>query len=67
MKSGTLQDAFGAGTAATLAHIAVIGYEDEVFHLPALESRELSLRIKNHLDAIKLGEAEDSFGWNALV
>ncbi|MFN4911545.1 MAG: branched-chain amino acid aminotransferase [Flavobacteriales bacterium] len=67
LKSGTLQDAFGAGTAATLAHIAVIGYEDEVFHLPALESRELSLRIKNHLDAIKLGEAEDSFGWNALV
>lgn len=67
LRSGTLEDAFGAGTAATLAHIAVIGYEDEIFTLPSLESRTLSMRIKDHLDALKVGKVEDHFGWNERV
>lgn len=67
LKSGTLEDAFGAGTAATLAQIAVIGYQDEVFNLPSMESRTISTRIKNFLDAIKSGEEQDIFGWNTLV
>jgi branched-chain amino acid aminotransferase len=62
-KNGTLEDAFGAGTAATIAQIAIIGYQDEKIELPSLESRTLSNRIKEHLDAIKTGRAEDTFGW----
>ena len=67
LQNGTLQDAFGAGTAATLAQIDIIGYQDEVFKLPPMESRVLSNRIKNHLDALKVGEVEDTFGWNYFV
>ena len=44
-KNGTLQDAFGAGTAATIAPIAMIGYEDEKHFLPPVENRTLSNRI----------------------
>ena len=67
LRDGTMQDAFGAGTAATLAQIDIIGYKDEVFKLPAMENRTLSNRIKEHLDALKIGKVEDTFGWNFFV
>ncbi|MDB4516577.1 branched-chain amino acid aminotransferase, partial [Crocinitomicaceae bacterium] len=38
-RAGKLTDAFGAGTAATIAPIAKIGFRDELFELPALETR----------------------------
>lgn len=63
MRNGTLQDAFGAGTAATIAHIAKIGYRDEVFNLPPIEGREISNKIRNYLDDLKAGKIEDAFGW----
>ncbi|MEY3741820.1 MAG: hypothetical protein RL371_722 [Bacteroidota bacterium] len=62
-KTGKLQDAFGAGTAATIAPIALIGYRDEKITLPALETRTLSLKIKAHLDGIKSGAIEDTMHW----
>ena len=67
LRDGTMQDAFGAGTAATLAQIDIIGYKDEVFKLPAMENRTLSNRIKEHLDALKIGKVKDTFGWNFFV
>lgn len=63
IKNGTLTDAFGAGTAATIAPIAKIGYRDEVLELPPIESREISNKIKNYLDDLKAGKEEDVFGW----
>jgi branched-chain amino acid aminotransferase len=63
IKDGSLTEAFGAGTAATIAQIAIIGYRDEQLHLPPLETRDLSNKIKYHMDGIKSGLIEDSFGW----
>ncbi len=63
LKEGTITDAFGAGTAATIAQIAAIGYRDEVFDLPPLESREVSNRIKNYLNDLKAGKIEDDMNW----
>lgn len=62
-KNGTLQDAFGAGTAATIAQISIIGYRDEELQLPPLEGRTLSNKIKRYLDDIKLGVVEDTYNW----
>lgn len=62
-RAGKLQDAFGAGTAATIAHVAKLGYRDEVFELPALETREFSNRVKSYLDDLKAGKIADEFGW----
>lgn len=66
-KNGTLKDAFGAGTAATIAPIAMIGYDDEKYVLPPVEDREISNRIKKYLGDLKAGRIEDEFGWNFIV
>lgn len=66
-RNGTLEDAFGAGTAATIAQIAIIGYRNELLSLPAIETRTLSNKLKKHLEEIKIGLSADEFGWNFLV
>ena len=63
LRNGTVTDAFGAGTAATIAHIAKIGFRDEIFELPPVEQRELSNKIKDYLDDLKTGKVEDEFNW----
>ena len=55
--------AFGIGTAATISHIAVIGYEGTDYELPAVENRPISNRLLDSLTKIKLGQEEDRFGW----
>jgi branched-chain amino acid aminotransferase len=66
-KNGTLEDAFGAGTAATIAQIAIIGYKDERLELPPLEGRIVSNKIKAYMDDMKAGRIDDEFGWNFKV
>jgi branched-chain amino acid aminotransferase len=66
-KNGELQEAFGVGTAATIAHIEQIGFEDEIYELCAIESREFSNRVLKTLDEIKTGRVEDKFGWTLKV
>ncbi len=66
-RNGSLKDAFGAGTAATIAPIAMIGYEDEKFMLPPVEERLLSNKIKKYLGDLKSGRIADEFGWNLYV
>ena len=60
---GQLKDAFGVGTAATIAPIELIGYRGEDMILPPMEARSLSKKISDGLKAIRYGEVEDSFGW----
>jgi branched-chain amino acid aminotransferase len=63
LRNGEITDAFGAGTAATIAHIAKIGFRDEVFELPSVEDREISNKIKNYLNDLKTGRIADEFNW----
>ncbi|NVK84049.1 MAG: branched-chain amino acid aminotransferase [Cytophagia bacterium] len=62
-KEGRLQEAFGVGTAATIAPIASIGYEDELFDLPTADDSYFSKKILKELDGIRTGETEDRHGW----
>lgn len=62
-KNGTLTEAFGAGTAATIAHIAKIGYRDTDLVLPPIETRSFSLKVHAYLDDLKAGKVEDPFNW----
>jgi branched-chain amino acid aminotransferase len=66
-KNGTLEDAFGAGTAATIAPIIEIGFREERLQLAPLESRTISSKIKNYLDDLKTGKIEDIHGWNFKI
>lgn len=63
LRNGKVTDAFGAGTAATIAQIAKIGFRDEIFELPPLEGRKLSNRIKDYLNDLKAGKVGDELNW----
>jgi branched-chain amino acid aminotransferase len=63
LKSGRVQEAFGVGTAATIAHIELIGHEGVNHYLPPVEARKFSNRVLLELDAIKRGLRPDPFGW----
>ncbi|HCZ37576.1 MAG TPA: branched chain amino acid aminotransferase, partial [Cytophagales bacterium] len=63
LKQGRVQEAFGAGTAATIAHIELIGYAEEKFLLPPVESRTFSNRVLAELENIKRGIVQPPFDW----
>ena len=63
LESGQVKEAFGAGTAATIAHIELIGYEGQNHYLPPVETRKFSNRVLKELDGIKHGLKPDPFGW----
>ncbi|MEX2235533.1 MAG: branched-chain amino acid aminotransferase [Cyclobacteriaceae bacterium] len=63
LEKGAVTEAFGVGTAATIAHIELIGYEGTNYLLPTSEKREFSNKIHEELDGIKHGTRPDPFGW----
>lgn len=64
IENGTVTDAFAAGTAATIAPIGEIGFENKMYTLPDLESRDFSNRVSEFLTDLRYGKIEDEFGWN---
>ncbi len=60
---GKLKDAFGTGTAATIAHIHTMNYKGFDMVLPAVETRHISNELRRQLDDIKTGRVADKFGW----
>lgn len=60
---GTLKEAFGAGTAATIAHISSIAYGDKEYTMPNLAADSFSNHVGKVLDDIRRGRADDPFGW----
>lgn len=63
LNSGRVKEAFGAGTAATIAHIATIGHDGADYNLPAVEARIFSNKVLRELNAIKYGLKNDVLGW----
>lgn len=63
IESGKMQEAFGAGTAATIAQIQTIGFQGQDYELPSVESRKYSLGFLQQLNDIKLGKVEDRHNW----
>ena len=63
LKSGRVKEAFGAGTAATIAHIELIGHNGHDYILPPVEPRKFSNRVFKELEGIKRGTHADPFGW----
>ena len=63
IKSGSLTEVFGAGTAATIAQIQKIGFRGQLFDLTPVESREFSNKVYNYLNDLKVGKVADKFHW----
>ena len=64
--NGTLQEIFGAGTAAVVNPIAGFQYKDTYYELPKSDA-PLSLEIKEKLNDIQYKLAEDTFGWTVKI
>ena len=67
LAQGKLQEAFGVGTAATIAPIAIIGHEGHDHELPAVPADAFSRRVGAALEAIRTGHAPDAHGWMVAV
>jgi len=67
IQAGRLTEAFGVGTAATIAAIATIGHEGHDYDLPALADGSFARRVGAALEAIRTGHAADPHGWMVAV
>lgn len=63
IKNGSLKEAFGVGTAATIAHISVIGHDGIDYELPPVAEREFSNKVEKHLHELQRGRVPDIHGW----
>ncbi|MFT6746839.1 MAG: branched-chain amino acid aminotransferase [Glaciecola sp.] len=62
-RNGSLTDMFGTGTAVTITHVSAFGLEDEIFELPPVEERSISIQLKKELEAIKRGAKTTNHDW----
>lgn len=67
IKSGKLDDAFGTGTAATIAPIGTIGYKEKEYELTAPETRHVSNWLGNTLKQIRKGDLPDAYNWMMAI
>ncbi|MBX7095468.1 MAG: branched-chain amino acid aminotransferase [Flavobacteriales bacterium] len=63
LKKGTLVEAFGTGTAATIAHIQLIGYRNKQYTLPTPTEDFFSNKVSNYLEDLRRGAVEDKHNW----
>jgi len=65
-KSGAITEAFGAGTAATVATISSINYKGE--KLPfSIADDNYAAKLRTALQDLQYGRSEDPFGWIKVV
>ena len=62
-KNGMLKEAFGTGTAATIAHVSEIQYKDFLMTLPPIEDRVIGTLCYDLITGIRKGTIPDKFGW----
>lgn len=63
--NGTLEEAFGTGTAVGIAYIQEIGMHDKTIHVS--NESPVGLDVNNTLNAIKTGKLEDTFNWMVKI
>ncbi|MBQ9757312.1 MAG: branched-chain amino acid aminotransferase [Clostridia bacterium] len=63
MEDGTLEEAWGCGTAAVVSPIGELRYKDKIFTVNNGEIGEVTQHLYDTLTGIQWGKIEDSFGW----
>ena len=64
-KNGTLEEAFGTGTAVGIAYIQEIGFRDETIHVS--NESPVGLDVNKTLNGIKTGKIKDTFNWMVKI
>lgn len=62
-KAGQLKEAFGTGTAASIAPIYALTYHKDKMMLPPVEKWDVANWLKQELAEIRYGRKNDSHGW----
>ena len=62
---GTLQECFGAGTAAVVSHVSDITWRDRKIELPPVDEkhRPIGTRLKTYINRLRMGIEPDEYGW----
>ncbi len=60
---GMLKEAFGTGTAASIAPIYALTYHDDKMELPPMETWDVANWLKKELSDIRYGRKEDTHNW----
>ncbi len=66
-EKGLLREAFGTGTAASIAPIASLTYENKTVNLPPMETWAVANALKATLSDIRYGRVADTHGWTEKV
>ena len=64
---GTLEEAFGTGTAAVISPIGEFLYKEDSVRINDFKTGELTQKLYNYLTGIQWGKEEDRYGWTTLV
>lgn len=63
IEDGLVTEAFGVGTAATIAQIKTISLNGKDYDLPEINKDTLHVRLNTYLQDLREGRVEDKFGW----
>ncbi|MBE7023347.1 MAG: branched-chain amino acid aminotransferase [Clostridia bacterium] len=63
MADGTLEEAWGCGTAAVVSPIGELSYKGEIFTVNEGKIGDVTQKLYDTLTGIQWGKIEDSFGW----
>ena len=61
--NGTLEEAWGTGTAAVISPIGEIAFHDKVHVIEGFKIGELTQKLYDTITGIQWGKTEDPFGW----
>lgn len=67
MADGSLEEAWGCGTAAVVSPIGELVYKDQVYTVNEKKIGELTQHLYDTLTAIQWGKSEDPFGWTVQI
>ena len=67
MADGTLEEAWGCGTAAVVSPIGELCYKDNVFTVNGGKIGEVTQMLYDTLTGIQWGKLDDTFGWTQLI
>ena len=66
-KNGTLDEAFGTGTAAVISPVGLIRYKDEDYVINGGKMGEITKMLYDTITGIQYGKLEDVYGWRKII
>ena len=67
MENGTLEEAWGCGTAAVVSPIGELSYKDQIFTVNGGKIGTVTQHLYDTLTGIQWGKTEDTFGWTYQI